>query len=157
MRPLLTLAAILTTTATLAASPPMGNGYGAIDAPRDTDPLALAQRFCDARVHRTAMEDLAPWFAPKLASLLDQHTHAHLATAVPWQSYIDDPIGCTLEVLNGAVNTIGVLVKVTYTSAERTWSDTLNFERTPDSWLLNNVFYERGGNLRFRLAGALSH
>ena len=32
------------------------------------------------------------------------------------------------------------------------WADTLNLERTPDSWLLNNVFYQGGGNLRFRLA-----
>jgi hypothetical protein len=153
MRHVLSLAALLltTATATLAATPPLGNGYGAIDAKRDVDPVKLAQMFCDARVHRSGMEALAPYFAPKLARLLDEHAHSHLAAAVPWQGYIYDPTGCSLEVLNNAPDTIGVLVKVTYTSPERTWSDTLNFERTPDSWLLNNVFYEDGGNLRFTL------
>jgi len=49
-------------------------------------------------------------------------------------------------------HTVGVLVEVSYAGGGRNWSDTLNLERTPDSWLLNNVFYEGGGNLRFRLA-----
>lgn len=32
----------------------------------------------------------------------------------------------------------------------------INLERTPDSWLINNVFYDGGGNLRFRLFEALN-
>lgn len=151
MRPLLAVIAALFATSAIAASVPMGAGYGAIDAPRDTDPTTLAQKFCDARVSRTGMDDLAPWFAPKLVALLDRHANSHLAAAVPWQGYIYHPTSCTLEVLNNAPNTIGVLIKITYTAPERVWSDTLNFERTPDSWLINNVFYEQGGNLRFRL------
>ena len=71
---------------------------------------------------------------------------------MPWQGYVYHPTGCSIEVLNGATDTIGVLVRLTYTAPERTWSDTLNFERTPDSWWLNNVFYDGGGNLRFTLA-----
>ena len=151
MRTPLTLAFILAATAAFAASPPMGAGYGAIDAPRDVDPVTLAEEFCAARIAQSDMDALSPYFAPKLTRLLDAHERSHLAAAVPWQGYIYRPTGCTVEVLNGAPNTIGVLVKVTYTAPELVWSDTLNIERTPDSWLINNVFYEQGGNLRFRL------
>jgi hypothetical protein len=152
MRLVLSLAFALAATSALAATtPPLGAGYGGIDAKRDVDPVQLAQMFCDARVNRAGIEELAPYFAPKLAKLLDEHAHSHLAAAVPWQGYIYYPTGCSVEVLNNSPRTVGVLVKVTYTSPERTWSDTLNFERTPDSWLLNNIFYEDGGNLRFTL------
>lgn len=144
----LLLAALPLTAA--GAGLPMANGYGAIDAPRDTDPVALAERFCDARVTGD-MTALTPFFAPKLTKLLDRHRESHLAAAVPWQSHIYRPTGCAVEVLNGFDDTVGVLVKVTYSSAERSWSDTLNLERTPDSWWINNVFCEGGGNLRFRL------
>jgi hypothetical protein len=155
MRLLASLAFILFATATLAASPEMGGGYGAIDARRDVDPVALAERFCDIRVHRGDMHQLDAYFAPKLTRLLDEHAASHLAAAVPWQGYIDYPTACSVEVLNGATNTIGVLVKLHYTSPERQWSDTLNFERTRDSWRINNIFYEAGGNLRFRLFDCL--
>lgn len=151
MRLLASLAFILTATTALAASPEVGGGYGAIDAKRDVDPLVLAQKFCDLRVHHGDMHELSAWFAPKLARLIDQHENSMLAAAVPWQGYIYKPSSCTVEVLNGFSNTIGVLVKLHYTSPQREWSDTLNFQRTRDSWLLNNVFYEDGGNLRFTL------
>lgn len=155
MRMLASLAFALISTTALAASPEMGNGYGAIDARRDVDPVSLAQRFCDIRVHRGDMRELYPWFAPKLIKLLDEHAHSHLAAAVPWQGYIYYPTACSVEALNGATDTIGVLIKLNYTSPERAWSDTLNFERTPDSWRINNIFYEDGGNLRFKLFGWL--
>ena len=144
---ILSLATLLLSTAALGAMPEMGNGYGAIDAPRDTDPVTLAERFCAARISGD-MTPLQPFFAPKLKRLLDGLPEPG---AAPWQGYIDRPTACDVEVVNGYDDTIGVLVRVTYTSAERRWSDTLNFERTPDSWRLNNVFYEQGGNLRFRL------
>ena len=146
----LSIAAILVSTAAAGATLEMANGYGSIDAARDTDPITLAERFCDARISGD-MTPLAPFFAPKLATLLDAHARSHLAAAVPWQGYIYQPTGCTFEVLNGFDDTVGVLVKITYSSAERSWSDTINLERTPDSWWINNVFYEQGGNLRFRL------
>jgi hypothetical protein len=135
----------------LAASPPVGGGYGAIDTPRDVDPVALAEQFCSLRTGRGDMQALAAYFAPKLTKLLERHAASHLAAAVPWQGYIYSPTACTVEVVNGYSDTIGVLVKLNYTAPERSWSDTLNFERTPDSWMLNNVFYDGGGNLRFRL------
>lgn len=147
MRLILSLAALLVSTAALAASPELGGGYGAIDAARDVDPVVLAERFCEIRVRRGNMQALYPYFAPKLTKLLD----AHAASAVPWQGYMDAPTACRVEVLNAAVDTIGVLVKLHYTAPGRTWADTLNFERTRNSWRLNNVFYETGGNLRFRL------
>jgi hypothetical protein len=155
MRNLLTLALILSTTAALAATvPPLGNGYGAMDAPRDITSVGLAQKFCDARVAGD-MSSVSAYFAPKLARLLDEYARSALANGVPWQSYVDRPTRCSLEVVNNADDTIGVLIKITYASANRTWSDTLNLERTPDSWMINNVFYEGGGNLRFKLFAEL--
>jgi hypothetical protein len=154
MRHILSLATFLFVTTTLAASPEMGNGYGAIDAPRDVDPVSLAERFCDLRVRHGDMHALYPWLAPNLTKLLDEQAAAPLAAAVPWQGYVDEPTACRVEVLNGFRDTIGVLVKLHYTSPQRAWSDTLNLERTRDSWRINNVFYENGGNLRFRLFDA---
>jgi hypothetical protein len=126
--------------AALLATP----GYGAIDAPRDTDPMALARLFCVARIEGD-MRPLEPFFAPKLQALVAG------AADVPWQARPDRPDTCTPQLLNNAPDTIGVLVQLTYGAGSQTWTDTLNFERTPDSWWLNNVFYDGGGNLRFRL------
>jgi hypothetical protein len=142
-----TLVAALLVAAALpaaAASVPLGNGYGAIDAPRDTDPVRLGEAFCAARIAGD-MSRLEPWIAPKLTAVLAG------AGEVPWQSYPDRPTDCVIEVVNGAVDTIGVLLRITYATPQRTWSDTLNLERTPTSWLINNVFYETGGNLLFRV------
>jgi len=143
----------LATSSALAITPAMP-GYGSADAPRDIDPLRLGQLFCEGRV-REDMQPLERYFAPKLALLLDEIAASHLAMAVPWQSYIHRPSTCTVEVLNGFDDTIGVLVRISYTAPEEQWSDVINLERTPDSWLINNVFYEQGGNLRFRLFDAL--
>jgi hypothetical protein len=155
MRDALALAFTLFASSALAATtPPLGGGYGAIDAPRDIDPLTLAQNFCDARIAGD-MSRVEPYFAPKLVRLLDEHAGSARANGVPWQSYPDRPTGCNLEVLNNADDTIGVLIRITYASADRTWSDTLNLERTPGSWMINNVFYEQGGNLRFKLFAGL--
>ncbi len=147
MRIHLALAFTLAATAAGAATPPLGNGYGAIDAPRDITPEALGQAFCEARIEGD-MSPLARYFAPKLAELVE--ASANLSD-IPWQSAAAKPTGCAIEIVNGFNDTIGVLVRITYSSAEGTWSDTLNLERTPDSWLINNVFYADGGNLRFRL------
>lgn len=132
-----------------AASLPMANGYGAIDAPRDTDPLRLGQLFCNARVSGD-MSALEAFFAPKLVRLLAEAP----PDAVDWQSHPDQPQSCAVSIVNGYDDTIGVIVEVAYMAPGRSWRDQLNLERTPDSWLLNNVFYDGGGNLRFRLVNA---
>jgi hypothetical protein len=115
-------------------------GYGLIDTPRDTDPLRLAKAFCTARISGD-MSPLAPYFAPKLRQVLE----AAGDQPIPWQSRDIRPENCS------------VLVRLTYQAGTERWADTLNFERTPTSWLLNNVFYEPGGNLRFRLFEESGH
>lgn len=143
--PILALLALAAPAA--AASLPMANGYGAIDAPRDTDPLSLGQLFCDARIAGD-MSALERFYAPKLERLLA----AVSPESVDWQTYPDHPQSCAVSIVNGYDDTIGVIVGIAYVAAGRSWVDQLNLERTPDSWRLNNVFYESGGNLRFRLA-----
>ena len=124
-----------------------GAGYGDIDAPRDTDPLTLAKSFCAARLGDGDMSALEPYYAPKLKAVL-----AAAGTApVPWQSHATKPQSCEPEVLYGQDDIIGVLVRLSYVADAERWADMLNFQRTPESWLLNNVLYESGGNLRFRL------
>ena len=150
MRPLLALilsAALVGPAA--AVSLPMANGYGAIDAPRDTDPLTLAQLFCTARMSGD-MTPLERFYAPKLLHLLAGTP----PDKVNWQAFPDHPQRCTVSIVNGYDDTVGVIVAVAYTAASRTWTDQLNLERTPHSWRLNNVFYDGGGNLRFRLVDA---
>ena len=146
MRTLAALAFLALAGSATAASLPMANGYGAIDAPRDTDPLTLARLFCNARISGD-MTPLQGFFAPKLTKLLAGAP----AAAIPWQTYPDRPDTCVVTVVNGYDDTVGVIVEVAYAATARTWVDQLNLERTPDSWLLNNVFYDGGGNLRFRL------
>ena len=149
MRRLVPLAFLVLAAPAAAASLPMANGYGAIDAPRDTDPLTLGQLFCDARIAGD-MSALEKFYAPKLVRLLGE-TVPH---QVDWQAYPDHPQSCAVSVVNGFDDTVGVIVDVAYTSSMREWTDQLNLERTPDSWRLNNVFYDGGGNLRFRLVNA---
>ncbi|MBI4920372.1 MAG: hypothetical protein HY834_01365 [Devosia nanyangense] len=147
MRTLAALAFLACLTApAAAASLEMANGYGAIDAPRNIDPARLGQLFCASRIAGD-MAPLAPFLAPKLTRLIDSTPES----AVPWQGFPDRPQRCDIAIVNGFADTIGVLVRLTYVADSRKWSDTLNLERTPDSWLLNNVFYDGGGNLRFRL------
>ena len=149
MRSALALAFILSTTPTFAAqSMEMANGYGWIGASRDVSPETLGQMFCSARISGD-MTPLEKFYAPKLRELL---AYLPASTSIPWQGIADHPQSCNIRILNGFDNTVGVLVGVSYAGSTRGWSDTLNLERTPDSWLLNNVFYEGGGNLRFRLA-----
>ena len=121
--------------------------YGRADAPRDIHPLEFGELFCAARIAGD-MTPLEGYFAPKLKRLLRA---ADDPAAVPWQSRDTRPTGCTVDIVNGFDDTIGVLVAITYHAGGTRWTDTLNLERTPDSWWLNNVFYEGGGNLRFRL------
>jgi len=149
MRSALALAFILTASPTLAAqSMEMANGYGWIGASRDVSPETLGRMFCSARISGD-MSPVEKYYAPKLRALLAELPPS---AAVPWQGVADPPQSCNVRILNGFNNTVGVLVEVRYAGGDRNWSDTLNLERTPDSWLLNNVFYEGGGNLRFRLA-----
>jgi hypothetical protein len=147
MRTLLT--ALFFATAALPAVagslPPLGNGYGAMDATRDIDSVSLGRQFCAARL-LDDMSLVSDHFAPKLQTRL-----AATDGEVPWQSVDVRPTGCNISVVNGAVDTIGVLLLVSYTADGEAWSDTLNLLRTPDTWLIDNVFYEDGGNLRFRL------
>jgi hypothetical protein len=154
MRIFLVSTLLLLATPALGASLNMANGYGSIDAPRDVDPQTLGQMFCDARISGD-MQPLEPYFAPKLVNLLEETEGSRLSAAIPWQSYIYHPTACSIEIVNGYDDTIGVLVAITYDAPEQTWSDTINLDRTPDSWRINNVFYEGGGNLRFRLFEAL--
>jgi hypothetical protein len=147
MRMLVPLAVLFLAAPAAAASLPMANGYGALDAPRDIEPLTLGQLFCDARIAGD-MSALEKFYAPKLVKLLAG------ASTVPWQTYPDTPQSCAVSIVNGFDDTVGVIVEVAYTAAAHKWVDQLNLERTPDSWLLNNVFYDGGGNLRFRLVNA---
>ncbi len=147
------LAALLTVLViapALAASLPMANGYGAADAPRNITPEALGKLFCEARISGE-MTAVAAYFAPKLKKLLAETSSS---VAIPWQSRPERPTRCDIRILNGFRDTVGVLVQLSYQAGEQQWSDTLNLERTPASWRLNNVFYEGGGNLRFRLFSA---
>lgn len=136
----------LTSSAATAAVLPGAPKFGATDAPRDTDPVRLALDFCTARVTGD-MQSLAFHIAPALEAVLAGVP----AASVPWGTWPDPPDTCRLEVLNGFDSAPGVLVQLTYVTGDRVWSDTLSFERTPHTWLLNNVFYGSGGNLRFRL------
>lgn len=146
LRVLAVTAFLTTTAASLAAMPELGGGYGAIDAPRNVSPLELGALFCEG-TKAGDMSAISNFLAPKLNRLVAHRPNSK----VPWQSYDARPTSCSLEVLNGYDDTIGVLVEITYEAATRRWSDVLNLERTPDSWWINNVFYETGGNLRFRL------
>jgi hypothetical protein len=149
MRLLVPLAFLILAAPAAAASLPMANGYGAIDAPRDIDPLRLGQLFCDARINGD-MSALEAFYAPKLVRLLAGTP----PDKVDWQAFPDHPKSCAVSIVNGYDDTIGVIVEVAYSAPGRSWRDQLNLERTPDSWLLNNVFYDGGGNLRFRLVNA---
>ncbi len=111
-------------------------------------PQTLGQMFCASRISGD-MTALEKFYAPKLRELL---ADLPASTSVPWQGVADRPESCRIRIVNGFDDTVGVLVEVSYAGGGRNWSDILNLERTPDSWLLNNVFYEGGGNLRFRLA-----
>jgi hypothetical protein len=143
------LASLLVATPALAAqSMEMANGYGWIGASRDVSPEQLGQMFCTARISGD-MTPVEKFYAPKLRTLLAEVPSPAM---VPWQGVADHPQRCDIRILNGFNNTVGVLVEVSYAGAGHQWADTLNLERTPDSWLLNNVFYDGGGNLRFRLA-----
>jgi hypothetical protein len=139
--------AALAAPALAVSSMQTANGYGALDAPRDIDPQHLGLLFCDARI-KGDMTPIEKYYAPKLVDIL-----ADLPpdTPIPWQGMPNHPTSCGIKILNGFDDTVGVLVEIDYASGVRHWADTLNLERTPDSWRLNNIFYEGGGNLRFRL------
>jgi hypothetical protein len=146
MRTFVILLALVLALPANAAQLVLANGYGDKDTVRNLTSVQLGQRFCQGRLTGN-MSGLGKFFAPELVALLDGRP----VETVPWQSVAVQPNWCEVSVLNGATDTIGVLLKLTYTAKGETWSDTLGLQRTPDSWLINNVFYENGGNLRFRL------
>lgn len=141
---------------------PVLAGYGQVDAARDIDPRRLGELFCRSRIAGD-MAAVERYLAPKLVELLAEaasprgrssSSNAPAPTAdprIPWQSRPDRPTSCTVEIVNGFDKTIGVLVRIRYEAPGAQWSDMLNLERTETSWMLNNVFYDGGGNLRFRL------
>ena len=105
MRMLVPLAFLVLATPAAAVSLPMANGYGALDAPRDTDPLTLGQLFCNARIAGD-MSPLEKFYAPKLTKLLQG------ASVVQWQTYPDTPQSCAVSIVNGFDDTVGVIVEV---------------------------------------------
>jgi hypothetical protein len=125
-------------------------GAGALDAERDIDPQHLGLLFCDARI-RGDMSLVEKYFAPTLI-----HALADLPAGKPvqWQSLPNHPTTCGIRILNGFDNTQSVMVQILYAAGPRAWADTLGLQRTPHSWWIYNVFYQDGGNLRFRLLDA---
>ena len=115
---------LLLSTPALAAMPAAGNGYGAIDARRDIAPLDLARRFCDAR-RAGDMTAVERFFAPKLK--LARLVAARAEADIPWQTHDQQPTSCSFEVVNGFDDTIGVLIRITYTAGGLRWSDTLTY------------------------------
>ena len=128
MRAIAALAFFAFTGPAIAASLPMANGYGALDAPRDIDPLTLARRFCDARIAGD-MSPLEKFFAPKLSRLLAQTPAAKVA----WQTFPDHPASCEAKIINCFADTVGALAELTYFSAVRNGADSLKLEPTPSS------------------------
>lgn len=144
LAPLLTLALMMPAA---GASVALGAGYGAIDAPRDIDAIGLGHRFCEARLLGD-MSRIEGHVAPQLAALLE----GLRPDDVPWQTVPERPTGCEIGLVNGVANTAGVLLSVHYTTDTLTWTDSIGLVRAPETWLITNVFYQTGGNLRFRLA-----
>lgn len=151
MRTLLAFALAVAAAATpvfAASSLEMANGAGWIGADRDIDPLHLGLLFCTARM-KGDMGPMEKYYAPKLVELLGD---VPAGTPIPWQTLPNHPTTCGVQIVNGFDNTVGVMVEVMYSSGLRQWNDILNLQRTPNSWWINNLFYDGGGNLRFRLA-----
>ena len=146
MRIVLAIALSIIALPASAGSVAMGSGHGAIDALRDIDALGLGHRFCEARL-LDDMSRVEGYLAPRLTRLLVRVA----PDEVPWQSGEIRPTGCLVEVVNNIDNTAGVLLRLQYSAPGMQWEDTLGLLRTPDSWRITNVFYEGGGNLRFRL------
>jgi hypothetical protein len=144
---------------------------GSRDTPRHPDPIELGQIFCQARVtgdmtlldgHLAGvLSESISDAEQKLAAFRAQYPNAthKFSNGLPWQTYPDRPSRCAVEIVNGIDKAPVVLVKLSYFvpgSPDAKWSDTIQMDRTPDSWLIDNVFYANGGNMRFRLFEAFN-
>lgn len=119
---------------------------GSPDTPRHPDPLALGAMFC-AGVVSGDMSALLPHLAPILARAVSGHGD------VPWTGLAEPPLACAPSIVNGIDRAPVVLVALTYSLAGGgTVTETIQLDRTARAWLIDNVFYATGGNLRFRLS-----
>jgi hypothetical protein len=144
---------------------------GRPETERHPDPLELGELFCKARV-ADDMSLLGGHLAPILiASIDDAQAKAEallkrspmlptpLHKGLPWQTRAERPTSCTVELVNGIAQAPVVMVKLNFFVAGDSaakWADTIQLERTPTSWLIDNVFYANGGNMRFKLAEAFN-
>ena len=142
---------------------------GNADTPRHPDPVELANIFCNATITGD-MSLIDPHVAPVLQdsiaavdvraqSFRERHpgVPVPLADGLPWQTFKDRPTRCAVEFVNGIEKAPIILVKLSYFvdgESKAKWADTIQLDRTPDHWLIDNVFYANGGNMRFRLLEA---
>jgi hypothetical protein len=116
------------------------------NTPRDPDARKLGEMFCAARISGD-MSPMLPYIDPSLRKVSLMAIGEYL-----WQGHSGSrPKSCTIEIVNGFDRTAEVLVRIWYTAPRDNWADTLNLLRTPTGWVITNLFYEDGGNLRFRL------
>jgi hypothetical protein len=144
---------------------------GSPETPRHPDPAELGQLFCQARVtgdmtlldgHLAGvlLESIGE-AEKKLEAFRTQYPNAThpFSNELPWQTYPDRPSRCATEIVNGIDKAPVVLVKLSYFvpgNPDAKWSDTIQMDRTPTSWLIDNVFYANGGNMRFKLFEAFN-
>ena len=141
MRLFVLASALLLSLPALAASP-----YGDPNTPRDPDARRLGEMVCAARIDGD-MRPLLPFMDPAFRKVSTIAIGDYL-----WQSHpAEQPTSCTIDIVNGFDRTREVLVRITYRSKDSVWADIVNLLRTPDSWKITNVFYETGGNLKFRM------
>jgi hypothetical protein len=131
----------------ISMGPAMGDSsHGDASTPRDPDARRLGEMFCAARIGGD-MRPILPYIDPRLRKVSLIAIGDFL-----WQGRpAARPTSCTIDIVNGFDRTIEVLVRITYLAPRETWSDIINLERTPTGWVITNLFYETGGNLRFRM------
>jgi len=126
---------------------------GNADSPRTPTPLQVAERFCAAAISGEWTRLRPPMAPALLSSIVKALRHAGEDVAIPWSSLSGRPSTCDASFVNGIENAPIVLVAVTYWLPDGSQRvDQVQMDRTPDSWVVDNVLYEGGGNLRFRLA-----
>jgi len=157
----------------LTLSSPVSARYdaGSADTPRHPNPVELGSLFCNARITGDmSMVDayVAPVLKQSIAAVADRaerfrqrfpDKRVPLTEGLPWQTLPDQPARCAIEIVNGIENAPIILVKLSYFvdgDAQPRWADTIQLDRTPDRWLIDNVFYAHGGNMRFKLLEAFN-
>jgi hypothetical protein len=167
MRSSLIVLMLLTLASPVSARYDAGNP----DAPRHPDPIELGNLFCNARIAGDmSLVDahVAPVLKQSIAAVADLAERFRqrfpdkpvpLAEGLPWQTFPDQPARCAIEIVNGIDKAPIILVKLSYFvdgDAQPKWADTIQLDRTPDHWLIDNVFYAHGGNMRFKLLEAFN-